>query len=105
MLENSFYSVISPEGCASILFRDATKSKIASEKLKLTSKDIIELGIGDGIINEPLGGAHVDWEKTAGAIKAALITDLKTYSDKQADVICQERYDKFRAMGNWIEGK
>ena len=73
MLENSIYSVISPEGCASILWRDPSKSLQAAEAMKLTAKDLLKLGVIDEIVSEPLGGAHRDPESIAGDIKHAII--------------------------------
>ncbi|MFC1753785.1 acetyl-CoA carboxylase carboxyltransferase subunit alpha [Thermoproteota archaeon] len=105
MLEYAVYSVISPEGCASILFRDASKSDIAAEALNITAKDIVKLGVSDGIIQEPLGGAHQSWEQTAEAIKTVLLKDLDLYSKKirSPSKIVRERYNKFRLMGAWEE--
>jgi len=99
MLEYGVYSVISPEGCASILFRDAKKADLASESLKITSADVVELGIADGVIKEPLGGAHHSWQDVADGIKSQVIKDLTTYKTKTEDFILDERYKKFRSMG------
>jgi acetyl-CoA carboxylase carboxyl transferase subunit alpha len=100
MMEYSVYSVISPEGCASILFRDAQKADIAAKNLKITAADIKQLGISDGTIKEPLGGAHTDWNLTAANIKEFIQKELdqyKTIQDKSK--IKEERYNKFRNMG------
>ena len=78
MLENSIYSVISPEGCASILWRDPSKSLQAAEAMKLTAKDLLKLGVIDEIISEPLGGAHRDPESIAADIKHSIIKNLKS---------------------------
>lgn len=103
MLEYSVYSVISPEGCASILFRDAKKANVASESLKITASDVTGLGIADGIIKEPLGGAHHDWKTIAQSIKTQILKDLDGYKDKSVSFIQEERYSKFRKIGQFLE--
>lgn len=103
MLEYAVYSVISPEGCAAILFRDAEKAGYAAEKLKITAKDILNFGITDGIIKEPLGGSHNNWEETAQTIKTRLLEDLEYYQKQSQDFYATERYDKFRALGQFEE--
>ncbi|MDR3049224.1 MAG: acetyl-CoA carboxylase carboxyltransferase subunit alpha [Elusimicrobiota bacterium] len=103
MLENSYYSVISPEGCAAILFRDATKAQEAAEALKLTAKDLLKMKIIDEIIEEPLGGAHHNPNKTAASIKRALTKHLKPYLKMDYKEIRADRYAKFRAMGIFEE--
>lgn len=101
MLEFSVYSVISPEGCASILFRDAKKADIAAEKLKMTASDICQLGVADDLIKEPFGGAHTNWKDTAEAIKKVLTRDLLAYQKVSVQELLDERYAKFRAMGQF----
>jgi acetyl-CoA carboxylase carboxyl transferase subunit alpha len=101
MLEYAVYSVISPEGCASILFRDAKKSAEASKSLKITSKDVVELGISDGIILETMGGAHHDWKVLSKEMKKKILEDLKLFKKMPPEKIRQERYDKFRNMGQF----
>jgi acetyl-CoA carboxylase carboxyl transferase subunit alpha len=104
MLQYAVYSVISPEGCASILFHDASKADFTAKNLKITAKDIVELGIADDIIPEPTGGAHYNWEATAASIKKTLSKDLTTYKKiKNPQKIIEERYQKFRNMGQFIE--
>ncbi|AKL97405.1 acetyl-CoA carboxylase carboxyltransferase subunit alpha [Endomicrobium proavitum] len=103
MLENSYYSVISPEGCAAILFRDGSKAKDAAEAMKITAKDLLNLKVIDEIIKEPLGGAHNDAEKTAVNIKASLNKYIKLYEDMSAQKIEDDRYSKFRNMGVFEE--
>ena len=103
MLQNSVYSVISPEGCASILFRDAAHAPKAAEILKITAKDIESLGIADGIIQEPLGGGHHDWDQVASNIRKCIIRELNKYTDTPVESIVEERYDKFRALGCFEE--
>jgi acetyl-CoA carboxylase carboxyl transferase subunit alpha len=99
MLENAVYSVISPEGCASILFRDAKQADIAAQNLKITAKDIVGLGVADGIVQEPLGGAHHDWDAVSLAIKAQILRDLAEMGTHSPEMLRQSRYAKFRAMG------
>ncbi|MCL2145133.1 MAG: acetyl-CoA carboxylase carboxyltransferase subunit alpha [Endomicrobia bacterium] len=99
MLENAYYSVISPEGCAAILFRDGSKAKEAAEAMKITANDLLELKVIDEIIKEPLGGAHMDPAKTALNIKSAVNKYLKQYEDMSPREIADDIYDKFRNMG------
>ena len=102
MLEHSIYSVISPEGCASILYKDTSKAEDAAKNLKITAKDIKELGLIDDIVKEPAGGGHQDWEAVAKAIKAFIMKDLKHYAkEKKSEKIIEERYQKFRLMGRF----
>lgn len=105
MLEFSIYSVISPEGCASILFRDASKAAIAAEELKITAKDLLALGIIDEIIKEPAGGAHSSAEQTAKNIKAALLRNLEELYKLSKTELVENRYKKFRSMGIFEELK
>jgi len=104
MMQNAVYSVISPEGCASILFRDAKRADVAAQSLKITATDIVGLGVADGIIPEPLGGAHHDWDAVAAAIKSQVLADLTTLSAQTQDALRDDRYAKFRAMGVFVEG-
>ena len=99
MLENSIYSVISPEGCASILWRDPSKSLHAAEAMKLTAKDLLELKIIDEIIPEPLGGAHRDPEAIASDIKHSIIKNLKNFENYTKDEIYDHRKTKFLQIG------
>ena len=103
MLEHSYYTVISPEGCASILWRDATKFADAAEALKITSKDLLKLNIIDEEIKEPLGGAHTNHEETAENMKSAILNALNELSKLSVEKLREERYAKFRAMGRFIE--
>jgi acetyl-CoA carboxylase carboxyl transferase subunit alpha len=105
MLEFSIYSVISPEGCASILFRDASKASLAAEELKITAKDLLALGVIDEIIKEPAGGAHSNVEQTAKNIKAALLRNLEELGKLSKAQLVDNRYKKFRAMGIFEELK
>ncbi|GAA0713724.1 acetyl-CoA carboxylase carboxyltransferase subunit alpha [Paraclostridium ghonii] len=99
MLQNSVYSVISPEGLSSILFKDASKSKEASEIMKLTSSDLKNLGIIDHIIEEPIGTAHSDIEAVSSDIKQYIINRLNFYKGFSKDEIVNHRYGKFRNIG------
>ena len=99
MLENSIYSVISPEGCASILWRDPSKSLQAAEAMKLTAKDLLKLGVIDEIISEPLGGAHRDPESIAADIKHAIMKNLKSFENFSKEEIYDHRKAKFLQIG------
>jgi acetyl-CoA carboxylase carboxyl transferase subunit alpha len=99
MLENSIYSVISPEGCASILWRDPSKSLQAAEAMKLTAKDLLELGIIDEVIEEPLGGAHRDREIMAKNIKHSIIKNLSYFENFSRDEVYDDRKAKFLKIG------
>ncbi|MFA7073633.1 MAG: acetyl-CoA carboxylase carboxyltransferase subunit alpha [Endomicrobiaceae bacterium] len=103
MLENSYYSVISPEGCAAILFRDAAKAREATEALKITAKDLLKNKVIDEIIKEPLGGAHMDPVETAMNIKQMINKNLSLYSKMTKQQILEDRYNKIRAMGVFEE--
>ena len=99
ILEHAYYSVISPEGCAAILWKDRAYSDQAAEALKITGKDLLELGLADEIIPEPMGGAHTDYATAAQNIKTAILENIDQLSKKSREEIKQDRYAKFRAMG------
>jgi acetyl-CoA carboxylase carboxyl transferase subunit alpha len=99
LLENAYYSVISPEGCASILWRDTARAPEAAEALKLTANHLLELGLIDEIIPEPLGGAHRDPLKTATNLKSSIKRFLSESRDISKDRLIQRRYNKFRKIG------
>lgn len=103
ILENAYYSVISPEGCAAILWKDRAFASNAAEALKLDAQQLKNLGIVDEIVKEPIGGAHRDWDKTAEQIKMSLDKLLVSYLKKKPFEIKKERYEKFRAMGKFQE--
>jgi acetyl-CoA carboxylase carboxyl transferase subunit alpha len=103
MLENSVYSVISPEGCAAILWKTAGAKDQAAEALKLTANDLAALGVIDDIVPEPMGGAHTDWDATAGALRVALLRHLTELEAMTPDDRRQQRWRKFEAMGEWVE--
>lgn len=99
MMEHTWYSVISPESCSSILWRSWDYKEKAAEVLKLTADDMLKNGLIDGIIPEPLGGAHHDPEASAAALKKQILTDLKKLTKKSASNLVSERIDKFSQMG------
>lgn len=99
ILENAIFSVISPEGCAAIIFRDAKRAPEAARALKLTSKDLLELGIVDGIIKEPRGCAHRNHKQTAIAVKETIIPAIKELMQIPLDELLRKRYEKFRKIG------
>lgn len=103
MLEHSLYTVISPEGCASILWRSAEQSEIAAEALKITANDLLKLDIIDGIIKEPLGGAHYDHEFTAKSLTDTVIKGLNELSGMTGSELKIHRHEKFRKMGVFVE--
>lgn len=103
MLENSTYSVISPEGAAGILWKDSSLAKIAAETMKITAYDLKELNIIDEVVNEPLGGAHQDIELQAKHIKEKFATHLKDFETMSPDAIKEDRFNKFRKMGTYVE--
>lgn len=101
MLENAVYSVISPEGCAGILWRDGAQAPAAAEALKITAGDLKALGAIDEIVKEPAGGAQKDHDATARAVKKAVVAALKELAAVPADALVEARYAKLRAMGNF----
>ncbi len=102
MLENAVYSVISPESCAAIIYRDSGKAEQAAAALRLTASDLLELGLVDGIIPEPPGGAHEDPEAAAGFLHESLRTELGRIASMSGDHLVEHRYLKFRRMGNFF---
>ena len=103
MLEHAYYTVISPEGCASILWRDAARFADAAEALKITSKDLLEFDIIDEEIPEPLGGAHTDYAEVTNNMKSSIMNALDELSKKSSEELRNERYNKFRKMGRFTE--
>ncbi len=103
MLEHSIYSVISPEGCAAILWHSHDFKEEAAAALKLTSKDLVALGVADEVIPEPSGGAHSDWDAAAASVKEALERTLKDLGGIKPDRLRKARWAKFDAMGAWGE--
>jgi acetyl-CoA carboxylase carboxyl transferase subunit alpha len=102
MLEHAVYSVISPEGCAAILWRTASEREKAAKALKITSTDLFRMGIADEVIPEPPGGAHSDWDGTAAKVKEVLIRHLGELSDLDPETLLRDRQAKFEAMGEWV---
>ena len=102
MLEHAVYSVISPEGCAAILWRTASEREKAARALKITSRDLFRMGIADEVIPEPPGGAHSDWDGTAAKVKEALRRHLAELSDLDPGTLMRDRQAKFEAMGEWV---
>ena len=105
ILENAYYSVISPEGCAAILWKDRAAAATAAEALKITAKDLHELGLVDDIISEPLGGAHNDPSATAQTLKRHLLKHLKQLQKLTSTNRLKHRYDKFRSHGRFLENQ
>lgn len=102
MLENSVYSVISPESCAAIIYRDSGKASQAAAALKMTAPDLLELGLIDGIVPEPGDGAHSDPDNAAEALGVVLRETLQELADWSPEQLIEERYDKFRRMGSFF---
>lgn len=102
MLENAVYSVISPESCAAIVWRDAGKAELAAEALKLTSADLQRLGLVDAIVTEPDGGAHENVDDAAARLGDALEDSLDQLSTREPAQLIEERYQKFRRMGDYF---
>ena len=102
ILENAYYSVISPESCAAIIYRDSGKAAQAAEALRLTAKDLFALGLVDGIVPEPAEGAHTDHDKAADLVRETLRGALAELSSRSADQLIEDRYQKFRRMGNFF---
>jgi acetyl-CoA carboxylase carboxyl transferase subunit alpha len=103
MLENAIYSVISPEGCASILLRDAARAKDAAVMLRITSGDLLEFKVINGIIPEPSGGAHRDPDAAAASIKKLLVRELDDLCTRNPSVLVRYRNQKIRKVGHWNE--
>jgi len=103
ILENSFYSVISPEGCAAIMWRDASKAETAAVALRITANDLKELGIVDEIVPEPEGGAHTSYEGTARLLDAVIDRQLAVLTNESTKDLVDARYEKFRKMGQFFD--
>src|ERR1700682_3444100 len=103
ILENSFYSVISPEGCAAIMWRDSAKAETAANALKITARDLKALGIVDEIVPEPEGGAQTDYEAAARLLDAGLYGQLVALTNQSVRDLLDARYEKFRRMGQYFE--
>jgi acetyl-CoA carboxylase carboxyl transferase subunit alpha len=105
IFENAYYSVISPEACSAILWRDRRHAPEAAEALKLTAQDLLKLGVVDEIIPEPEGGAHHDYDTAAANLGSALRQNLQRLITSPIEDLLRKRYKKFRALGNFVEGK
>ncbi|MCX5813677.1 MAG: acetyl-CoA carboxylase carboxyltransferase subunit alpha [Proteobacteria bacterium] len=105
MLENATYSVISPEGCAAILWRDGSKGALAADALKPIASELLKLNVIDDIINEPFGGAHRNWEETFINTKGMFAKHLKELLEISKEELRENRYNKFRNMGIFMEGR
>jgi acetyl-CoA carboxylase carboxyl transferase subunit alpha len=103
MLEYAVYSVISPEGCAAILWGEAARAAEAAESMRITAPDLLRLGVIDRIVREPVGGAHRDWEAAAAEVRAALRQTLAELRARPTGLLVQERGEKFRRMGAFEE--
>jgi acetyl-CoA carboxylase carboxyl transferase subunit alpha len=99
LMEYAYYSVISPEGCAAILWKDASMRESAAEVLKLTSKDLLKLGVIDGVIPEPEGGAHYNYKQAANNLKEAVLRDLGELSSFSIEELLNKRYERYRKIG------
>jgi acetyl-CoA carboxylase carboxyl transferase subunit alpha len=104
MLEHAYYSVISPEGCAGILWKSHTYKEQAAQALKMTSKDLTRLGVVDDVVREPLGGAHRDPHRMANHLKSFLRTAIRDLISRPTEQLLEARYQKFRRMGVFLEG-
>ena len=104
LLEHAYYTVISPEGCASILWRDASKAAVAAEALKITAPDLMKFGIIDGAIKDPIGGAHHNYELMCSEMKNTIKSAIEELEKLSPEDLKSNRYEKYRKMGAFIEG-
>jgi len=105
MLENAVYSVISPESCAAIVWRDSGKAELAAAALKMTAEDMVKLGLVDGVVPEPAGGAHESYDEAARLLKERLLRTLEDLGKMSAAELVETRYQKFRKMGSFFLGE
>jgi acetyl-CoA carboxylase carboxyl transferase subunit alpha len=103
MLEHAIYSVISPESCSAILWKDQDHAKEAAEALRLTAKDMLSFKVIDEIVPEPSGGSHNDWDKAASLLKPVLLRNLEEIRHQSPEQLMTARYDKFRPLGEYLE--
>ena len=99
IMENAYYSVISPEGCAGIIWKDGSRGPEAAEAMKITSNDLLKLGVVDKVIKEPIGGAHIDYDVTAQSFKEAILSELSELSKLSDEELKNQRYERFRKLG------
>ena len=104
MMENAYYSVISPEGCAAILWKHREHAPEAASALKLSAQDLSKLGIIDGVVSEPDGGAHNDMDVAAASLKTAVLDAIAELSKIPVADLLEQRYQKYRALGQFTEG-
>ncbi len=104
VLENAYYSVISPEGCAAILWKDRAAASQAAEALKITATHLLQLGLIDAVVPEPIGGAHTDHETTSSNLREHLINAIESLQKLSPEELLKHRYQKYRAMGHFSEG-
>ena len=104
IMENAYYSVISPEACSAILWKDRRHAPEAAEALKLTADDLMKLGVVDEVVPEPEGGAHRDHDSAAAHLGSALRRNLERLTALSTDELLKKRYEKFRKLGNFAEG-
>ncbi len=104
IMENAYYSVITPEGCAAILWNDRAYSETAAKALKLSGKDLLKLGIVDGVISEPLGGAHRNYSKAANEVKTVVLKNIKQLKKLSIEKLKEQRYKRFRSIEFFNEG-
>ena len=102
--ENTWYSVISPEGCASILFRDSSRAPEAADSMMVTAKDLLDLGIADSILSEPEGGTHIDYDEAAIILKESVLSAMKKLIDIDPEIRISNRIKKYEKMGRWTDG-
>lgn len=103
ILEHAYYTVISPEGCASILWKDASMATVATDALKITGNDLLKLNVVDEIIKEPIGGAHYNVEEMASNLKASLLKALDEFKDMSSEELRNQRYSRFRNLGVFLQ--
>src|SRR5690606_22617983 len=103
ILENAIYSVISPESCAAILWRDSSEAEKAAEALKLTAQDLITVGVVDRVIEEPLGGAHNSSAEAIDTVRGALIEELAGLLPLTSEELVEQRYQRFRVLGSFVD--
>ena len=99
ILENAYYSVISPEGCAAIIWKDKSKAPCAAKMLKISTKKLLEFGIVDEVINEPSGGAHTDYDTVAHSVKDGILRNLNLLKKTKTEVLLKNRYNRYRKLG------
>ena len=102
MLENAYYSVIAPESCAAIIWRDSGKAPLAAAALRMTATDLLQMRLIDGIVPEPPGGAHLDPDAAVASLRRTLATALSSFDGLSPEAIIEQRYSKFREMGNFF---